>query len=121
MPSNLKNCLEKAQSKRFYNLDFLNNAFIYCFLGFGEAAQPPASAASHGPALRSGWPQARPSFLSAAKKRRAEQACEPRSIAAAAPTKKGGRGPQKMDLIALKKAQKCVDFWAKSVIFYTIV
>ncbi|AFC26455.1 hypothetical protein SGRA_3739 [Saprospira grandis str. Lewin] len=37
-----------------------------------------------GPALRSGWPKARPSKTSLSEVlRRAEQPCEPRSIAAA--------------------------------------
>ncbi|AFC26832.1 hypothetical protein SGRA_4117 [Saprospira grandis str. Lewin] len=55
--------------------------------------------AAAGPALRSGWPKARPSKTSASEVlRRAEQTCEPRSIAAASLLAAGPKNPSKKSL-----------------------
>jgi|GEM_PF-4458010 len=108
MPPNLKNCLEKAQPKRFYNLDFLNNAFIYCFfwlLSWRSQLRAKRAMAQRCAAVALGQTQRAKPAQGRADLRAAKHS-------GSRPIIKGGCGPLNMNILGLKKAQKCVDLWA---------
>jgi len=81
--------------------------------GGGEAAP---GRRPNGPALRRGGRQARASKKAQLFLRRAEQTCEPRSIAAAAPEKRAAAGPKRIKKPSSSASEKDGDYFSKQVL-----